>query len=78
MVRVPGFLREGAVAGEEEIWSIVAGCGPHLVFKTAELMLSGSEFPVTGGIQTEVSVRAIVGGIPALGMNLGPSKVDSL
>lgn len=37
MVRVPGFLREGAVAGEEEIWSIVAGCGPHLVFKTAEL-----------------------------------------
>ena len=71
MVRVPGFLWEGAVAGEEEIWSTVAGCGPHLVFKTAELVFSGSEFPVTGGIQTEVSVRAIVGGDSCTGYEFG-------
>lgn len=51
-VPVPGLQQEGRVAGVVT-WSTLADSGPHVVFKRAELALSGSEFPVPGGVQSE-------------------------
>lgn len=59
----------------------MAGSRLYIIFKTAEVVFSGSEFPVTEGIQTEagyISVRVIVEEIPDVGGNLGPSKVGDL
>lgn len=51
-VCVPGFLWEDGVASGAEIRNHVAGSGPHVAF-TQQLVFTGSEFPVTGGVQTD-------------------------
>lgn len=80
MICVPDCGRQIEVAGGE-IWSTVACSRLHIIFKTVELVLSGSEFPVTEDIQTEagyIFVRVIVEEIPAVGGSLGPSMVGDL
>lgn len=61
-----------------EIWSTVASSGPHVVFKTAELVTVSSLSLELGKQRLNGSVRLVVEGIPALGRNLGPSTVDDL
>lgn len=52
-----------------------------MIIKTVELVLSGSEFPVTEDIQAEagyISVRVTMEESPAVSGNLGPFMAGDL
>ena len=68
-----GEAAGGEVTPEHSGWFWVS-CG---LFDRAELVLSASELPATGGVQTRLDTyQSFCGGDSCPGGNLGPSRIN--